>query len=69
MNAPTNKMSTVSPVVAMRRAGAEFVVAVEPADPAHPPQTFLDKRKAWGAAGGLRLVLGLQKVDLTGDET
>lgn len=52
----------------MRRDGAGYVVAVEPADPAHPPQSFSDRRAAWGAAGGLRLVLGLPKVNLTGEE-
>lgn len=57
-----------APVVTMRRNGPDYVVAIEPDDPAHPPQTFPEKRAAWGAAGGLRLVLGLQKIDLTGED-
>jgi hypothetical protein len=54
------------PAIYIRRKGAGFVVAVEPPDPAHPPAEFADKRVALGAAGGLRLVTGWRKLDLTG---
>ena len=53
-------------VVTIRRDGAGFVVAVEPPDPAYPPAPYADIRRAWGAAGGIRLVTGWPKVDLTG---
>lgn len=52
-------------VIAIRRDGAGFVVGIEPPDPAYPPERFETFKRANGAAGGLRLVLGLRKVDLT----
>lgn len=56
------------PVIEIRRDGeAGFVVVVKPPDPAHPPETFDDLRRARGAAGGIRLVTGWRKVDLTGE--
>jgi hypothetical protein len=54
-------------IIAVRRNSDGYTVAVEPADPAHPAQCFPDMRAAWGAAGGLKLVLGIPKVDLTGE--
>lgn len=54
------------PIVAMRDTpDGRFSVGIEPPDPLRPPETFDSKREAWGAAGGLRLVHGLRKVDCT----
>ena len=53
------------PVIAIRQDDAGFVVAVEPPDPAHSAQHFSDKRAAFGFAGGLKMVTGWRKVDLT----
>lgn len=59
----------MSAVVTIRRHGeAGFVVAIEPPDPEHPPQVFETFKRANGCAGGLRLVLGLRKVDLTAED-
>jgi hypothetical protein len=55
------------PIIAVRLNSDGYTVAVEPADPSRPPQRFPDKRAAWGATGGLKLVLGIPKVDLTGE--
>ena len=56
----------MSGAVEIRTEGAGFVVVCVPPDPAHPPRSFSDKREAFGFAGGLRLVTGRRKVDLTG---
>lgn len=53
-------------VVEIRRDGAGFVVEVVPPDPAYPAERFDDVRRAFGAAGGIKLVTGWRKVDLTG---
>lgn len=49
-------------------AGA-FVVRLDPPASGHPEeQHFADIREARGMLGGLRLVLGRQKIDLTKGE-
>lgn len=47
--------------------GAGFRVRLDPPDPAHPDLWFAEARKARGAAGGVRLVTGRQKIDRCGD--
>lgn len=54
-----------APAIEIRRKGSGFVVEVVPPDPEHPPAMYSDKRTAFGAAGGFRLVTGWRKVDLT----
>ncbi|MEO6151861.1 MAG: hypothetical protein ABIT09_01210 [Croceibacterium sp.] len=55
------------PIIAVRAAsGGMFTVGIEPPDGEHPLQSYPDKRSAWGAAGGLKMVLGIAKVDFTG---
>ena len=58
----------VDPVVEVRRADGGCLVAVVPPDPAYPAEPYAEFRRAWGAAGGIRLVTGSPKVDLTGDD-
>lgn len=58
---------TDGPVIEVRRDEAGFVVAVVPADPGYPARHFCDQREAFGAAGGLRMVTGWKRVDLTGE--
>lgn len=53
--------------IAVRRVVSGFRVSLEPPDPAHPDETFPDMRSAWGHAGGIKLVTGRPKVDLTGE--
>ena len=56
--------------VTLSREGAGFLVRLDPPDAGglHPTeQRFSDIREARGAWGGLRLCLGRQKVDLTGE--
>jgi hypothetical protein len=55
-----------APVIAIRREGVGFVVALEPDDPAHPPRHFDNQRSAFGWAGGMRMTTGWRKLDLTG---
>ena len=52
--------------VEIRRLGKGFAVNCVPPDPAYPPETFTDKRHAFGYAGGISLVTGRRKIDLTG---
>ena len=56
----------VAPAIHIRRDGAGFLVEVVPPNPAYPSERFDDVRRARGVAGGLRLVTGWRKVDLTG---
>lgn len=58
-------MKTVG-IVQIRRGGGGFVVDFVPPDPAFPSQSFKDRSRARGFAGGARLVLGRKLVDLTG---
>lgn len=53
--------------VTIKPDGDGFSVVLDPPDDRHPPQHFDDVRKARGMAGGLRLVLGARKIDLTGE--
>lgn len=53
-------------IVEISKEGAGFRVRLDPPDPAKPDQWFCDIREARGCAGGLRLVTGRRKVDLTG---
>lgn len=53
--------------IEVRREGDGFAVVVVPPHLAHPPAHYHNKRSAFGAAGGLRLVTGWRRVDLTGD--
>ena len=56
--------------VTLLREGADWLVRLDPPDAGglHPTeQRFSDIREARGAWGGLRLCLGQQKVDLTGE--
>lgn len=46
--------------------GDGFLVACNPPDPARPDEWFPTFREAWGTAGGIRLVTGRTKRDLTG---
>ena len=47
----------------------DYIVRLCPPDPSHPEeQRFADIREARGMLGGLRLVLGRQKIDLTKGE-
>ena len=46
--------------------GEGFKVACNPPDPRWDPRTFPTFREAWGSAGGIRLVSGRIKRDLTG---
>jgi hypothetical protein len=55
------------PVIEIRRIGPGFVVVVSPPDLAHPPQPFDTIKQAFGYAGGLRIVTGWRKSDLTGE--
>lgn len=57
---------TATPEIHIRREGAGFAVEVLPPHPAHPIRTFDSIRSAFGHAGGLRMVTGWRKVDLTG---
>lgn len=55
--------------VILSQDGADYIVRLDPPDASglHPvEQRFDDIRKARGAWGGLRLVLGRRKIDLTG---
>ena len=45
---------------------AGFRVRLDPPDPAKPDQWFATAKEARGCAGGIRLVTGWRKVDLTG---
>lgn len=56
--------------VILSREGADWLVRLDPPDPSgiHETETrFTDIREARGAMGGMRLVLGRRKVDLTGE--
>ena len=46
--------------------GDGFLVSCNPPEPQHPPERFPTFRQAWGSAGGIRLVTGRSKRDLTG---
>lgn len=52
--------------VEIRPDGEGWLVRCEPPDPSRPDQWFSDLRHARGTAGGIRLVTGRRKVDLTG---
>lgn len=52
-------------VIEIRRNGDGFEVAVVPSDPDHPPVHFDAKKDAFGHIGGVRLVTGWPKIDLT----
>lgn len=54
-------------VVEIGREGAGFRVRLDPPVEGKPDQWFDDLRDARGCAGGLRLVLGWRKLDLTGE--
>ena len=56
--------------VILSRDGEAYIVSLDPPDPSGIHETerrFTDIREARGAMGGMRLVLGRRKVDLTGD--
>ncbi len=53
--------------VIIEQDGAGFRVRLDPPDPTHPDQTYACVRRARGAAGGIRLVTGRQKIDRCGD--
>lgn len=56
--------------VILSRDGEIYVVSLDPPDPSGVHETerrFSDIRDARGAIGGMRLVLGRRKVDLTGE--
>lgn len=52
--------------VEIRPERGGFAVVLVPPDPSRPDEWFADVREARGCAGGLRLVTGRRKVDLTG---
>lgn len=57
-------------VTLSREQGGDYLFTLQPPDAGglHPTeQRFSDIREARGAWGGLRLCLGRQKVDLTGE--
>jgi hypothetical protein len=49
--------------------GDGFLVSCVPPDPKRPPERFATFREAWGCAGGIRLVTGRAKRDLTGGDS
>lgn len=53
--------------VEVGKDGEGFRVTCCPPDPLHPVQRFAEFRRAWGHAGGIRVVTGRRKVDLTGE--
>lgn len=53
--------------VIIEREGAGFRVRTDPPDPRHPDATFDCIKRARGAAGGIRLVTGRLKRDLSGE--
>ncbi len=53
-------------VVEVRPVEGGYRVALVPPDPAWPDEVFECPKAARGAAGGIRLVTGRRKVDLTG---
>ncbi|WP_298196744.1 hypothetical protein [Novosphingobium sp.] len=53
------------PDIIIRRDGAGFAVEVVPSQPGHPIRYFDNSRSAFGHAGGVRMVTGWRKVDLT----
>lgn len=48
--------------------GGGFLVVCNPPDPKRTDQWFPTFREAWGTAGGIRLVTGRHKRDLTGSD-
>jgi len=56
-----------SGVIEIRRELSGYRVVLVPPDPTQPDQLFTDKREAFGCAGGIRMVTGRRKVDLTGE--
>lgn len=53
--------------VEIRRDGDGYRVACVPPDPKREDEWFADLREARGTAGGIRLVTGRRKIDLTGE--
>ena len=53
--------------IIIRQLGRAYSVEVEPPHPDHPPRVFGDPRSALGCAGGLRIVTGWKKLDLSGE--
>ena len=53
--------------VIIEQEGAGFRVRLDPPDPRHPDATYPCIRQARGAAGGVRLVTGRIKRDLSGE--
>lgn len=53
--------------VEIRRDSDGYRVACVPPDPKREDEWFADLREARGTAGGIRLVTGRRKVDLTGE--
>lgn len=56
------------PVIEIRSTPSGYEVSVVPASLGYPVQTFPGKRQAFGCAGGLRIVTGFPKLDLTGED-
>lgn len=54
-------------IVEISRDGAGFRVRLDPPVDGKPDQWFADLREARGCTGGLRLVTGRRKLDLTGE--
>ncbi|WP_072384070.1 hypothetical protein [Novosphingobium sp. NDB2Meth1] len=54
-----------APVIVIRNEGGLYVVTVEPEHPSYPPQSFGSHKVAYGTAGGMRLVTGWKRIDLT----
>lgn len=52
--------------VDVTKDGDGFLVACNPPDPNREPEWCATFREAWGTAGGIRLVTGRTKRDLTG---
>lgn len=53
--------------VLIEREGSGFRVRLLPPDPRHPDATYPCIKQARGAAGGVRLVTGRTKRDLSGE--
>lgn len=58
---------TDDPVITIGTEDGQYVVRVAPDHPAYPPQSFATHKAAYGAAGGMRLVTGWRRIDLTGE--
>jgi hypothetical protein len=53
--------------IKVRRDGSRYEVVVIPPHPAHPVAQYSDRKTAFGAAGGLRMVTGWPRFDHTGE--